>query len=73
MEEILHEQAMSVQPLFKFLWTYEDSGHISVKLSPPFTLHQCTKFHCERTHHKQVIGTDTVYKFLLPEAVCCCY
>ena len=28
--------------------------------------HLCTKFHCERSHHKHVIGTNTVY---LPEAV----
>ena len=26
-------------------------------------VHQCTKFHCERTHHKQVIGTITFHKF----------
>ena len=42
-------------------------------------VHQCTKFRCYRTHHKQVIGTITYKfllpqadKFLLPEAVCCC-
>ena len=27
-------------------------------------VHQCAKFHCERTHHKQVIGTNTVYTSL---------
>ena len=34
--------------------------------------YQCTRFHCLRTNHKQVRGTNTIYKFLLPEAVCCC-
>ena len=27
----------------------------------------------KRTNHKQVIGTNTFYKFVLPEAVCCCF
>ena len=27
-----------------------------------FLAHQCTKFHCESIHHKQVIGTNTIYK-----------
>ena len=31
-------------------------------------VHQCTKFNFERTHHKQVIGTNTFY--CLHEAVC---
>ena len=35
-------------------------------------VHQYTKFHCYRMHHKQVISTNTFYKFLFPEAVCCC-
>ena len=25
-----------------------------------FLVHQCTKFHCRSTHHKQVIGTNTI-------------
>ena len=29
-------------------------------------VHQCTKFHCYRTNHKQGIGTNTVYELLLP-------
>ena len=38
-----------------------------------FLVHQCTKFHCERTHHKQVYrNKHSLHKFLLPEAVFCC-
>ena len=28
-------------------------------------VHQCTKLHCERTHHKQVIRTNTIYTNIL--------
>ena len=28
-------------------------------------VHQCTKFHCLRTNHKQVIGTNIIYRFFL--------
>ena len=32
-------------------------------------VHQCTKLHGWRTNHKQVIDTNTIYKFYLPDAV----
>ena len=35
-------------------------------------VNQCTNLNCERTHLKQAKGTNTINKFLLPEAVCCC-
>ena len=28
--------------------------------------------HCYRIQHEQVIGINNIYKFTLPEAVCCC-
>ena len=35
-------------------------------------LHQCTEFGCKRTQIREVIGINNNYRFLLPEAVCCC-
>ena len=36
------------------------------------TVHQCTKFGCKKTQHRQVTRINNNYKFLLPEAVCYC-
>ena len=35
-------------------------------------VHQCTWFGGNQTHHREVIGINNNYKFLLPEAVCFC-
>ena len=41
-------------------------------MTNPYIVHQCTKFGCKRTQHRQVTHINNDYKFLLPEAVCCC-
>ena len=35
-------------------------------------VHQCTKYGGKQTQHREVIGINNNYKFLLAEAVCCC-
>ena len=35
-------------------------------------VHQCTKYGGKQTQHREVIGINNNYKFLLSEAVCCC-
>ena len=39
---------------------------LSVVIHTLTEVHKCTKF------HKQVIGTNIIYKFIMPEVVCCC-
>ena len=39
---------------------------LSVVIHTLTKVHKCTKF------HKQVIGTNIIYKFIMPEVVCCC-
>ena len=43
-----------------------------IKNNPCVIIHQCTKFGDKRTQHREVTSINNNYKFLLPEAVCCC-
>ena len=58
-----------------FLYHHSPLSSLSAHFSPGFPtiiLHQCTKFGDNRTQRLKInMGINNIYRFLLPEDVCC--